>query len=88
MSTWKFVDWSGRQYDDPAVGLVQPGDTIEADSPPDWQYWCLVPATTVAAPSLPEPVVEDVKEDEAPVQKGAVTEEDAPSEVEQEKGEN
>ena len=48
MSTWRFDDWSGRQYDDPAIGLVQPGDVREADEAPDNQHWTLVDDVAVS----------------------------------------
>ena len=47
MSTWVFEDWADRVYDDPAVGRVSPGDTLETDTPPDHQYWTLVEASLV-----------------------------------------
>ncbi len=62
MSTWKFVDFAARIYDDPRIGRVEPGDTIEADLPPDWQYWCKVPVSAKAVPVVKEaPVKEEVE---------------------------
>ena len=60
MSTWVFNDWAGRIYDDPAVGTVKPGDTIEADSPPDNQFWTLQPQGEDVLLNLSESVSENV----------------------------
>lgn len=54
MSTWKFEDWAGRIYDDPNVGHVNPGDTIEADEPPDHQFWTEVDPSTVVVDVKPQ----------------------------------
>ena len=51
MGTWRFDDWAGRQYDDPSIRLVEPGDTRELDSAPDDGHWTLVED----APGSPEP---------------------------------
>ena len=42
MSKYLFYDWAGRQYDDPAIGLVQPGDVRELPGAPD-VHWTLAP---------------------------------------------
>lgn len=57
MSTYRFEDWSARQYQD--LGLVQPGDTIEADCPPDGRFWVLVPAKQ---DKVPVPAKADIEQ--------------------------
>lgn len=42
MPFYKFEDWAGRVYDDPAVGTVEPGDVRELDSAPDDGHWTVV----------------------------------------------
>jgi hypothetical protein len=41
MGTYRFDDWDARQYDDPSIRLVHPGDTRELDGAPDGR-WTLV----------------------------------------------
>jgi hypothetical protein len=42
MGTYRFDDWDARQYDDPSIRLVHPGDVLELDIAPDDGHWTLV----------------------------------------------
>lgn len=62
MSTYQFEDWDARQYDDPAIGRVEPGETRDLDAAPEDGHWTLVPESsepagnrgfTASSPDLP-----------------------------------
>jgi hypothetical protein len=40
--SYRFDDWAGRIYDDPAIGTVEPGDIVDLDTPPADGHWTLV----------------------------------------------
>lgn len=50
MSTYRFDDWYPRQYDDPRIGRIEPGDTRELDDSPADGRWTLLTESVVSEP--------------------------------------